>query len=199
MIRHVVDRLATIVDEIVINCRRDQQEAIQRAIADVAVPTTIAIDTQPDEGPVAGMATGLAAADGTLATVVACDMPRVVPEFLEALFAIARGDHVIDPPSTPDAGPTPPTASPPYDAVVPLQNDGWYEPLQAVYRPQPMATACADPLDADQRKALAPLSRLSWTPVGQSVIDCYDAAPGFTSVDTRADLDRIAEAITTEM
>ncbi len=195
MVRRVADRLADVVDEVVVNCRADQREAIAAVVADCPTPTRIAVDDRPDEGPVAGMHTGLAAATGDYAAVLACDMPAVVPSFVGALFGVATGDQPTDPPTTPEAGPTPSGAGPPYDAVVPLRPTGWYEPLQAVYRRGPTRQACADALRRDDRKALAPLASLSWTPVGASLIEAHDAAGSFASVNTRADLEAIVERL----
>ena len=134
MVRRVADRLGTVVDEVIVNCRTEQREAVRAAIDGCSTPTRIALDDHPDEGPVAGMYSGLAAADGDLVAVLACDMPAVVPSFVDALFSVATGDRRLDSPSVPAAGPTPPDDSPPYDAVVPISPEGWYEPLQAVYR-----------------------------------------------------------------
>ncbi len=188
MVRRVADRLGRVVDEVVVNCRTEQREAIRAAIDGCSTPTRIALDDHPDEGPVAGMYSGLAAANGDLVAVLACDMPAVVPSFVDALFSVATGDRRLDSPSVPAAGLTPSGDSPPYDAVVPISPEGWYEPLQAVYRRVPTYRACERALERGDRKALAPLDSLSWTSVGESVINAHNAGVGFKSVDTRADL-----------
>jgi len=193
MVRRVADRLGTVVDEVIVNCRAEQREAIHAAIDGCSTPTRIALDDRPDEGPVAGMYSGLAAAEGSVVAVLACDMPAVVPSFVDALFSIAMGARPHDPPSVPTAGPTPSTDSPPYDAVIPISPDGWYEPLQAVYRRTPTHRACETALKRGDRKALAPLDSLSWTPVGESLINAHNAGVGFKSVDTRADLTAVVK------
>mgnify|MGYP000367843854 FL=1 len=86
MIRRVADRLGRVVDELVVNCREDQVEAIEAALSDHALDPRFALDEDPDQGPMAGIATGLAAVESEYAAVVACDMPFVDPTFVGYLF-----------------------------------------------------------------------------------------------------------------
>ncbi len=86
--------------------------------------TCFAVDPVPDQGPLAGIATGLRAANGEYAAAVACDMPFVDPGFLEYLFDRAIG----------------------HDAAV-VRVDEWYQPTQAVYRTDATAEACERALE----------------------------------------------------
>ena len=91
MIRRVADRIGRVVDELVVNCRVDQIDAIEAALAGADPAPAFAPDERPDEGPMAGIATGLAALNAEYALVVACDMPLVDPTFIEYLFERASG------------------------------------------------------------------------------------------------------------
>lgn len=68
-------------------------------------------DNYPGLGPLAGLEAGLTAATAEYNLLVACDMPWLAPAMLEYLSGLAAG----------------------YDAVVPLNREGWAEPLCAVY------------------------------------------------------------------
>ena len=62
MVRRVADRVAPAVDEVVVNCRADQREAIDAALDGFDHPVSFALDPEPDLGPLAGIAVGLDAA-----------------------------------------------------------------------------------------------------------------------------------------
>lgn len=142
MIRHVADRLAPAVDTLVVNCRSDQRDAIAQAMTGTAVDVDLAIDEEPGRGPVAGIATGLGGLPEAVehAAVVACDMPLLDAEVIDALFERAADGHA--------------------EAVVPRTDDGWFQVLHAVYAPEPMRRACRRALSDGDAKVLAPLEHL---------------------------------------
>ena len=188
MTRRVADRLEPVVDELVVNCRPDQREAIDDALAGYALPRSFALDEESDQGPMAGIRNGLRGAEGEHAVVVACDMPFVDPEAMSYLFDRCSG--AIDPPSeAEDVG------APPYDAAVPKLSDGWYQTTQAVYRPEPMADACDAALERGDRKILAPLEELAYAVVGDGELPGDGST--FDNVNTQDELDaaeqRLAE------
>ncbi len=163
MVRRVADRLAGVVDALVVNCRVDQREAIERALGGYPHPVAFAIDEATDEGPMAGIGTGLRAVDDEYAVVVACDMPFVDPAVVAYLFDRAAG----------------------HDAAVPKLDDGWYQTTQAVYRADAMADACESALAAGEHKILAPLERLDWVVVGEPELRERGALDTFENVNTR--------------
>lgn len=171
MIRRVADRLTPVVDRIVVNCRADQVEAIEGAFADAPYPVVVAEDPEPDQGPVAGIATGLRAADSEYAFVVACDMPFVEPDLVSYLLQRARG----------------------HDAAVPRIGDGWYQTTHAVYRAEAMIDACDRALAAGERKVLAPLERLDHLVVGEEEIREHGSTESFENLNTREEFERAAE------
>ncbi|MFC7135588.1 molybdenum cofactor guanylyltransferase [Halobaculum litoreum] len=179
MIRRVADRLVDAVDGVVVNCRPDQRDAIEAAMADYPLPVRYAEDPVPDEGPMAGIRTacrGVEAWGGpdAPAFVVACDMPFVDPTLATALFdRLAAG----------------------YDAVVPRVDDEWFQTTQAVYRAGPMADACDAALDRGDRKVLAPLFELAYAEFGADDLRALGVDERtFENLNDRAEFEAAAAA-----
>ncbi|MFB6164620.1 MAG: molybdenum cofactor guanylyltransferase [Haloarculaceae archaeon] len=172
MVRRVADRIAPVVDELVVNCRADQVDAIDAALEGYPHPVRFAEDDEPDQGPLAGLRRGLAAADGTYAFVVACDMPFVDPELAAHLFSRAAG----------------------HDAAVPRLADGYFQPVQAVYRAEPAAAAAAAALERGEGKAIAPLSDLDAVVVEAADLAAF-ADDSFENLNTRAEVSAAAERL----
>jgi molybdopterin-guanine dinucleotide biosynthesis protein A len=166
MIRRVADRIAPTVDRLVVNCRTEQVAAIRDALEGYDHPVAFAEDPDPNEGPMAGIRTGLRAVESEYAVVVACDMPAVAVGVVELLFERAQG----------------------HDAAVPQLDDGWYQTTQAVYRATPMADACDRALDRGDHKILAPLEELDWVAVDEGAIRSVASLSTFENVNTRAQL-----------
>ena len=169
MIRRVADRLLDVCDELVVNCRADQREAIGTALADYPLPVRYALDAEADRGPMAGIMVGLREARGAYAAVVACDMPFVDAGFLEHLFDCATG----------------------HDAAVP-RPDEWFQTTQAVYRADAMAAACERALERGETKILAPLEDLDWVVVDDRRVRAAAEAGTFRNVNTVAELNAAA-------
>ncbi len=170
LVGRVADALADVVADVVVNCRADQRAAIADALA--GVDPVFAIDDEPDRGPVAGIATGLRATDATHAAVVACDLPFLDPGLLAYLFERAAG----------------------HDAAVPKPGD-WFEPLHAVYRPDPMVAACEDALADGDVRIVEPLFTLDYEVVERSDLVAHGSLDSFESVDTPADLRDAADRL----
>lgn len=82
MLQHIVHTLEPVVDEV-----------IAVSAADTELPTTsarIVVDAEPDLGPLAGIAAGLAHANADLAFVTGTDNPFLTPTFIEKLFTYGR-------------------------------------------------------------------------------------------------------------
>ncbi|MFC4542167.1 molybdenum cofactor guanylyltransferase [Halosolutus amylolyticus] len=174
MIRRVVDRLATVADDVVINCRDEQVDAIRDALSGCDTAIRYATDPVPDRGPLAGIRTGLDAVDREYAAVVACDMPFVDPDLLALLADRADG----------------------HDGAVVQLEDGWYQTTQAVYRASTVADACEAALDSEDTRILAALDHVDVVTVPEDDLDEIDPAT-FESIDTRealADAERQFEA-----
>ncbi|KPN32051.1 molybdopterin-guanine dinucleotide biosynthesis protein MobA [Halolamina pelagica] len=185
MIRRVADRLEPVVDELVVNCREDQRDAIESSLEGYPLPTAFALDPEVDQGPMAGIRNGCRAASGEYAAVVACDMPFVDPDAIDYLFDRASGD-VAPPAGADDEG------SPPFDGAVPRLGDGWYQTTQAVYRPDAMAAACDAALERGDRKILAPLEHLSYAVVSEAELAAVTDLETFENLNTQEEFEAAA-------
>jgi molybdopterin-guanine dinucleotide biosynthesis protein A len=162
MIRLVADRLAPVVGELVVNCRAAQRDAIAAVLDGYPHRIRFAIDPDPDEGPMAGIRTGLRAATGEYAAVVACDMPFVEPALLTLLFEAAAGHDV---------------------AVVRLE-DGWFQTTQAVYRAGAMADACDRALARGHHRIIAAFDDLDVVEVDEATVRRHATVETFRNVNT---------------
>ncbi len=89
-------------------------------------------DEQPGAGALPGLQTALAAAQGELILLVACDMPFLQRPVLQKLLALADGQDVVVP-----------------------RWDGQLQTLHAVYRRQPCLSAVAAALAAGQKRMIS--------------------------------------------
>jgi molybdopterin-guanine dinucleotide biosynthesis protein A len=163
MIRRVADRLCEVIDELIVNCRADQREAIAAALE--GLDPSFAIDEHPDRGPVAGIETGLKAAETEYSAVVAADMPLLDPGLFAYLLERADG----------------------HDAAVPRPGE-WFEPLHAVYRTDRAIEACERALQAENPRIMEPLSGLDWIVVDRAELLENGSLDSFESVDTPDDV-----------
>lgn len=167
MIRRIADRLAGVTDELVVNCRPEQRDALAEALDGRA--HRFAVDPVPDEGPVAGVRTGVRVARGSAVAVVGCDMPGVDPALFEHLFDAA--------------GP----------AAVPHADDRLH-PLHAVYDGYAARTSAERTLATGSRRLYDFLERVDPVAVDADTVPDVDTA-AFVDVDTRDDLSAVSAVI----
>lgn len=170
MIRRVAEGLAAATDALVVNCRPDQREAIERALDGYENPVRFAEDPETDRGPMAGIGTACRAAAEAGAEYVfiaACDMPFLDPSLVDLCFDRATADE-----------------GEAHDAAVP-RPDEWYATTHAAYRAAAMADACERALARGDRKILAPLDELDWVVVEREVLTDAGSLDSFESIDTR--------------
>ncbi|MEF8828347.1 MAG: molybdenum cofactor guanylyltransferase [Haloarcula sp.] len=170
MIRRVADRLDRVVDELVVNCREDQAEAIAAALSDHTLDPMFALDEDPDQGPMAGIATGLGAVESEYAAVVACDMPFVDPAFVEYLFERAAS----------------------HEAAVP-RPDEWFQTTQAVYHADAMGDACHRALERGEHRIVEPLFDLDYVVVEREEIIEHTSLDTFKNLNTREEFEAAVE------
>jgi len=170
MIRRVADRVGQVVDELVVNCREDQVSDIDAALSGHALDPAFALDEDPDQGPMAGIATGLGAVEGEYAAVVACDMPFVDPAFVEYLFERAAS----------------------HEAAVP-RPDEWFQTTQAVYHAQAMRAACRRALDRGEHRVVEPIFDLDYVVVEREEVLEHAAMETFDNLNTREEFEAAAE------
>ncbi|MFC7043005.1 molybdenum cofactor guanylyltransferase [Halonotius sp. GCM10025705] len=168
LLRHVADALSPAVDELIINCRQDQQAAFAKAVDD---DPRFAIDPVADRGPLAGVRTALAATEATYAAVVPCDMPFVPAGFIEYLFGQAQNKT----------------------GAVPCIG-GQQRSLPAVVHVRAAAAACETARHHRDGGLAAFISALDPIVVSERTVTAHVDAKAFTDIDTHEDLAAIREA-----
>ncbi|ERG92063.1 MAG: molybdopterin-guanine dinucleotide biosynthesis protein A [Haloquadratum walsbyi J07HQW1] len=177
LIKRVVDRIAGVVDEVVINCRQSQRDSITAALAESDTELQFAIDQTPDRGPMAGLARGLEITDATYTIAVGCDMPFIDPDFVEYLFDRITEGYA--------------------DAVVP-RVDEWYQPTHAVYTTTPMYAACRRALNDGARQLIAPFEYLDIRTISEATINAHTTQQTFRNVNTPKELSMAASELTAD-
>lgn len=173
MLVRVVTQLGAVVDDVVINCRTDQREGFEDALADVSIPVQFAVDSVPDQGPLAGLATGLETVETEYVAVVACDMPTLVPAFVAALFERAAG----------------------HDAAVPEDQEGRLQPVQAVYRTDAIAAAAKTELAAGHRSLQRVLNHLNVVVISPEEVSDQAVSRSLHDVNTQEALTELDEQV----
>lgn len=159
LIRHVVERIAPAVSEVVINCRDGQRDAIEQALS--GIQYRIAVDSVTGRGPVAGIRTGCRVASSAWAFATACDMPFVNSRLVYRLFdAVGAGEpsEVVETNNRIHET----------DGVVP-QINGRLQPLAAVYHTATVDETAATTLEQDSGAVMEMLDRLSIVRVSELV------------------------------
>jgi molybdopterin-guanine dinucleotide biosynthesis protein A len=167
MVRHVADRLADVVDELVVNCRPEQTETLRDAMAGYPLQVRYAEDQRPDQGPVAGIRNGLTAARGEYGFVVACDMPFVDPALPSYLF-----DKVGS-----------------YEAAVPRLDSKWFQTTQAVYHVEGMRRACTAALQEGNPRIMDPLEDLEYLVIDDAELPSSVPLETFENINTREEFE----------
>ncbi len=173
LIRRVADQMVGVIDSLVVNCRPEQADTLRTALDGYDHPITIAEDAECDEGPMAGILTGLRAVETEYAFVAACDMPFLEPALIDRLFERAGG----------------------HDAAVPRVGDGWFQPTHAVYRASAMADACETALAEGSHKIIDPLFTLDYVVLGEDEVREYASLDTFENINTPEELAHAAEQL----
>ena len=105
----VVERLQTVVDEVIVVV--GSEDAIPHYWSAVPSSVHIVSDCYPEDSPLIGLITGLREAKGEYAAVCACDMPFLNPSILEMMFCVSYG----------------------LNGTLLLKPNGWLEPIPSVY------------------------------------------------------------------
>jgi len=168
LIRRVADGIEPAIDELVVNCREAQWEAIEVALDGYGHEVTPAFDGRPDAGPMHGIKQGLEATNAEYAVVVACDMPFVDPNFVRYLFRRAQN----------------------HEGAIPRYGEGgWYQPLQAVYEVAAMVAAIREAEAEGIDRPINAARKLDFVTVeGEELWSTTDEWT-FFNVNTTADLE----------
>ena len=122
-------------------------------------------------GPVAGLYAGMKRARGHFAFATGCDLPFLNPQVIERLFELACEED--------------------YEAAVPVQPNGFFEPLHCVYHREKMLLACERAIKKAERRIHAPLQELCVRRVHVDLLRPLDPdLLTFFNLNTRDDLER---------
>jgi molybdopterin-guanine dinucleotide biosynthesis protein A len=177
LIGWTVERLSMTADEIVV-VARDEAHAhrLQGIISDFAhaaaePKVTFTWDRVAGFGPVAGLSAGMKEASGSLAFATGCDLPFLNLQVIERLFELAGEED--------------------YDAAVPVQPNGFFEPLHCVYHRKKMLLACERAMEKAERRIHAPLQELRVRRVCVDLLRPLDPdLLTFFNLNTREDLEK---------
>jgi len=167
LISYAIGAVEGIVDEVIISVRdKEQGELVRRHLPGYE----LAFDMYENMGPVAGILAGLGVCRNEYCFVAACDMPFINPNVVELLFEKCTG----------------------HGASVPRWEDGFLEPLHAVYMREPMILETERAIERRETVILAPVLRLDVNFVDMDEIRRID--PGlktFMNINTPEDMARI--------
>jgi molybdenum cofactor guanylyltransferase len=122
-------------------------------------------------GPVAGLLAGMESARGDLVFATGCDLPFLNLKVIEKLFELAGEES--------------------YDAAVPVQPNGYFEPLHCVYRREKMLSACERALERSERGIFSPLQELAVRRIPVDQLRPIDPdLLSFFNLNTREDLEQ---------
>ena len=171
-----VQRLSSVADEIVVVSRDEAHsrrlEKVLSAYLPGSIKPAMAWDSLPGYGPVAGIAAGMKRARGEFAFATACDLPFLSPRVVKRLFETAEED--------PNCG-----------GAVPVQPNGYFEPLHCVYHREKMRQACESAMAAGERRIFAPLQVIGMRHVAVDLLRPLDGdLLTLFNLNTREDLER---------
>jgi molybdopterin-guanine dinucleotide biosynthesis protein A len=171
------EKLSLVVDEVVV-VARDEAHAkrLQEIITNFALQPAPGViftwDRVGGFGPVAGLSAGMEKASGDFAFATGCDLPFLNPQVIERLFELVNEDEEGN------------------DAAVPVQPNGFFEPLHCVYHREKMLSACERALEREERRIHAPLQELRVRRIHVDLLRPLDPdLLSFFNLNTREDLE----------
>lgn len=173
LVRHVIDNVSQIVDEIlVVVSSEKQKENFEQIIGEKA---KLIVDMDESQSPLIGTFTGFEVASGKYSLLMPCDAPLVSTKIVQFLFDITSN----------------------YKAVIPRWPSRYVEPLQAVYHTKSALEAAKNALKQkhlDMRSMINNLTNIRY--VSTKVLEQIDPnLLTFFNVNTPQDLQK-AESFT---
>ena len=171
-----VQRLSFVAEETIVVARDEAHSRRLEKVLSQFLPGSIKLamawDSLPGYGPVAGIAAGLERARGEFAIATACDLPFLSPRVVERLFITAEEDSGCG-------------------GAVPVQANGFFEPLHCVYHREKMLQACEKAMAAGERRIFAPLQEIGIRQVAVELLRPLDGdLLTFFNLNTREDMER---------
>ncbi|MFZ3060789.1 MAG: molybdenum cofactor guanylyltransferase [Candidatus Methanoperedens sp.] len=167
LLAYVIESLEKVVDNIIISVRdRAQGELLESRFPGFA----FAYDMHKNTGPLAGILSGLLLSRDEFCFIVACDMPFINDKVVKMLFLKSEF----------------------HDAAIPKWEDGFLEPLHAVYRCKSMILETKKAIERGETIILAPVFKLKVNYVGINEIKKLDPElKTFMNINTPEDMQKI--------
>lgn len=205
-----VQRLSSVADEIVVVARDEAHSDWLEALLDRFKTGTVLFtwDNVPGYGPVAGLYSGMRKASGEYAFATACDLPFLSPKVVDLLFRMAQEEEESGGRSAErgcgeekegDAGNGSLELSLAdglrrWQGAVPVQPNGFFEPLHCIYEREAMQDACLRAIKRGERRIHAPLQELRIRRVPVEMLRPLDPELlTFYNLNTREELERARE------
>ncbi|MFA4955593.1 MAG: molybdenum cofactor guanylyltransferase [Candidatus Methanoperedens sp.] len=167
LITYVIKSLENVVDEIIISVRDKAQGELLDTILQ---GYTYSFDEFENKGPLSGILSGLTLCRNEFCFIAACDMPFINENVVKMLFRLSAA----------------------HDAVIPRWEDGFLEPLHAVYRCKPMIRESRKAIELGENTILAPINRINVNYRGIETIRKIDPnLRTFININTPEDMERI--------
>ncbi len=132
LISYVIDSLKNVVDNIIISVRDTAQARLFN------MDYRFVYDSYKNIGPLAGILSGLEACEDEYCFICACDMPFINEEVVKMLFRKCSN----------------------YEAAIPRWENGFLEPLHAVYKCKPMIRETKKAIESGETAILSPIFKL---------------------------------------
>lgn len=172
LIELIIERLEKVVDSIIISVRDRAQGEILGAT--LSRGYRFAYDEHRNLGAISGILAGLSICDDEYCFISACDMPFINPDVVRLLFEKSKN----------------------YDAAIPRWDDGFLEPLHAVYRCEPMIYETKKAIEKGEKIILAPVFRMNVNYVPVNEIRKLDPdLRTFININTNEDIQKTSGAL----
>ena len=122
LVRHVIDNVSSVVDELLVVVSSEQQKKNFEPV--VGKKTNIIIDKDNSQSPLIGTTTGFETASGKYSLLLSCDVPLVSTQIVQFLFDLSNERN----------------------AVIPRWTSGYLEPLHAIYHTKSASDAATKAL-----------------------------------------------------
>lgn len=135
LITYAIKKLEKVVDSIIISVRDKAQGELLNS---VLPGYTLTYDSYENTGPLAGLLSGLMVCRDEFCFIAACDMPLINEKVVKMLFSRCEN----------------------YEAAIPCWEDGFLEPLHAVYKCKPMILETKKAITKGETIILSPVYKL---------------------------------------
>lgn len=169
LIALIIEKLEKVVDSIIISVRDRAQEELLKAA--LSLEYRFAYDIHKNTGPMSGILSGLSSCEDEYCFIAACDMPFINENVVRLLFR--RSEN--------------------FDAAIPRGEDGFLEPLHAVYRCVPMIHETKQAIERGETIILAPVFKMKVNYVPMDDVRKLDPdLRTFININTNDDIQKLS-------